>query len=93
MQMFLMPREPWDTPTLTEGYWRGPFIVNRHRNGWALSSISGLPFALHADRSTIERMADALRTLDIDWYGQYRPDAFTAAQRRAITSALAVFGR
>jgi hypothetical protein len=93
MQAFLLPRAPWQTPTTVEGYWYGPFIINRHRRGWALASLSGLAFAIHADRQTAERMADALRTLDIDWYGQYRPDAFTAAQRHAITSALAVFGR
>jgi hypothetical protein len=93
MQPFLMPRAPWDTPALTEGYWRGPFIINRHPRGWALSSISGLAFALHKEQTTIERMADALQQLDIDWYAQYRPDDFTAAQRRAITSALAVFER
>jgi hypothetical protein len=93
MQPFLMPREPWDTPILVEGYWRGPFIINRHRRGWAVSSISGLSFAVHKDRAMIERMADALQQLDIDWYSQYRPDSFTAAQRHAITSALAVFGR
>jgi RNA 3'-terminal phosphate cyclase len=93
MQPFLIPREPWDTPALTEGYWRGPFIVNRHRRGWAVSSISGLALAVHADRQIAERMADALRTLDIDWYAQYRPDSFTAAQRHSITSALAVFAR
>jgi hypothetical protein len=93
MQPFLMPRAPFHTPAKVEGYWRGPFIINKHPHGWALSSISGLAFAVHAEQATIERMADVLRALDIDWYGQYRPDAFTATQRHAITSALAVFER
>jgi hypothetical protein len=93
MQAFLIPRAPFHTPTLVEGYWRGPLIINRHTVGWALSNISGLAFAVHTEQTTIERMADALLELDIDWYAQYRPDAFTAAQRHAITSALAVFAR
>jgi hypothetical protein len=93
MQPFLIPRAPWDTPARAQGYWRGPFIINRHRVGWAVSSISGLALALHKEQTTIERMADTLLELDIDWYAQYRPDHFTAAQRHAITSALAVFAR
>jgi hypothetical protein len=95
MQPFLIPRAPFHTPAKVEGYWYGPFIVNRHVNGhgWALSSISGLAFAIHKDQATIERMADALLSLDIDWYGQYRPDQFTAMERHAINSTLALFGR
>jgi hypothetical protein len=93
MQTFLIPRAPFHTPAKVEEYWRGPFIINQHPNGWALSSISGLAFALHKEQTTIERMADALLELGIDWYAQYRPDAFTAAQRHAINSTLALFGR
>jgi hypothetical protein len=93
MQAFLIPRAPFHTPAKVEGYWRGPFIINRYGLGWAVSNLSGLAFAVHTDQTTIERMADALLNLDIDWYGQYKPDDFTAAERHAINSTLALFGR
>jgi hypothetical protein len=91
MQTFLIPRAPWHTPTQVDGYWRGPFIINRYGLGWALSNLSGLSLAVHTEQATIERMADALRGLDIDWYGQYQPGHFSAVDRQAVGDVLRRF--
>jgi hypothetical protein len=93
MQTFLIPRAPWHTPARAEGYWRGPFIINKHPRGWAVSSISGLAFAVHANRQTAERMADALLEMEIDWYNQYQPEHFSTRDRQAVGDVLRRFGK
>jgi hypothetical protein len=91
MQTFLVPRAPWHTPTHVDGYWRGPFIIVQTDTGWALCSICGFALARHRHPLTIERMADALRELTIDWYNQYQPEHFTATERQAVGDVLRKF--